>query len=103
VIRLVNNYRHDQVALTLSITADPTHVMCAHGHALLERQPYNISAKTEATLVTSEEGGQRARLHQQETYRIFNVLLLRWRRVIFLRFGTHQEIVRGIIIGQYCA
>ena len=76
MIRLVNNYRHDQVALTLPTTADPNRVVYAHFHAQFGRQPYSIGAKREATLAIYECPARRPHCYQQKTYRVFNVLLM---------------------------
>jgi hypothetical protein len=77
VIRLVNNYRHDQVALTLPTTTAPIRVVYAHFHTQFWRQPYSIGGKKEATLAIYECPARGPHCYQQKTYRVFNVLLMR--------------------------
>ena len=39
--------------------------------------------------------------YQQKRFRNFKVLLIDWLNTIFFHVRTHQEIIRGIIVGQH--
>ena len=103
MIRLVNNYRHNQVALTHPTTADPIRVAYAHYHVQFGRQPYSIGGKREARFAIYECSAGGPHWYQQKTYRVFNVLLMRRLGSIMSRLIPHQEIVWRIIIGQHRA